>query len=85
MPVDDQGVPYPKRITGVDVLPYFEHDVLMAVEMAKLWKITPDEAVVSIGAAEFLRRVAIVRASTWDQPTPSQIYKNRHDRRLGIR
>ena len=67
------------------MLPSSEHDVLMAIEMAKLWKITPDEAVDSLCASEFMRRVAIVRAASWDQPTPSQISKNRHERRIGTR
>jgi hypothetical protein len=83
--VDEQGNPYPKRITGTDVLPSWEHDVLMAIDVAKLWKITPDEAVDSLSASEFMRRVAIVRAASWDQPTPSQISKNRHERRIGKR
>ena len=66
-------------------MPAHEHDVLMAVELSKLWKITPDEAVVSLSASEFMRRVAIVRAASWDQPTPSEISKNRHERRIGKR
>jgi hypothetical protein len=57
----------------------------MAIDVAKLWKITPDEAVDSLSASEFMRRVAIVRAASWDQPTPSQISKNRHERRIGKR
>ena len=67
------------------MLPAWEHDVLMAIEMSKLWKITPDEAVDSLSASEFMRRVAIVRAASWDQPTPGQISKNRHERRIGKR
>ena len=84
-PVDDTGKPYPKRITGTDVVPAHEHDVLMAIEIGKLWKMTPDEVVVSLTASEFLRRVALVRAHSWDQPTESQIAKNRHERRIGKR
>ena len=66
-------------------MPAHEHDVLMAIEVAKLWKMTPDDVVILLPASEFMRRVALVRAHSWDQPTQSQIAKNRHERRIGRR
>lgn len=82
-PVGEDGEKLPKRITGFDVLPESEHDVLNGLEVCKLWKLTPDEVVNSLTASEYLRRVAIVRASHWDQPTKAQIEQTKYKRRMG--
>lgn len=82
-PVDEEGKPYPKRITGFDLMPESEHDVITGLEVCKLWKLTPDEVVNSLTASEYLRRVAIVRASNWDQPTKAQIEQTKYKRRMG--
>jgi hypothetical protein len=81
-PVDDEGKPYPKRITGYDVMPVDEHDTLTGMEIAKAWIITPDQVVSDLSASEYLRRLAIVKASTWSQPTASQAAETRNQRRM---
>lgn len=81
-PVDEDGKPYPKRITGYDLLPEFEHDVLTSVAICKLWKMTPDEAVGLLSASEFLRRAAIAKASEWSQPTKQTIARNKEERMM---
>lgn len=79
-PVDEDGKPLPKRITGFDVMPGREHDTIMAVDAAALWKCTPDEMVNDLAASEFMRRVAICRAAKWDQPTAKTIERNKYKR-----
>jgi hypothetical protein len=81
-PVDDEGNPYPKRITGYDVMPIDEHDTLSGMEIAKAWMITPDQVVNDLPASEYLRRLAIVKAASWSQPTAAQAAKTRNDRRM---
>jgi hypothetical protein len=79
-PVDEDGKPYPKRITGYDLVPDSEHDTLTAVAICKLWKMTPDEAVASLSASEFMRRAALAKASEWSQPTKASIARNKEER-----
>lgn len=81
-PVDDEGNPYPKRITGYDVMPIDEHDTLSGMEIAKAWMMTPDDVVYRLPASEYLRRLAIVKAASWSQPTAAQAAKTRNDRRM---
>lgn len=81
-PVDDEGKPYPKRLTGYDVMPIDEHDTLTGMEIAKAWLITPDQVVNDLPAGEYLRRLAIVKASTWSQPTSAQAAETRNQRRM---
>lgn len=80
--VDDEGKPYPKRITGYDVMPVDEHDTLTGMEIAKAWHMTPDQVVSDLRASEYLRRLAIVKASTWSQPTAAQAAESRNQRRM---
>lgn len=81
--VDDYGKPLPKRINGFDVTPSREHDLIMGMEAAKAWHMTPDEFVDNLPASEFTRRVALVRASQWSQPTAAEIERSRHKRYTG--
>ena len=78
--VDEDGKPLPKRITGFDVMPSREHDVIMSFDAAQAWQMTPDDFVDNLSASEFMRRVAIVRATKWDQPTAKSIERNKYKR-----
>jgi len=79
-PVDEDGKPLPKRVTGFDVTPMREHDVIMAYDAAQAWQMTPDDFVDTLPASEFMRRIAIVRATKWDQPTAKSIERNKYKR-----
>ena len=79
-PVDEDGKPYPKRITGYDLVPDSEHDTLTAIAIGKVWNMDPDEIVRSLSASEFMRRAAIAKAAEWSQPTKASIARNREER-----
>lgn len=80
--VDEDGKPYPKRITGYDLVPDFEHDTLTAIAIGKVWNMDPDEIVRSLSASEFMRRAAIAKAAEWSQPTKQTIARNREERMM---
>ena len=78
--LDDEGKPLPDRQTGYDLTPPFEHDRLTAMQVADVWRTTPEEQLDTITASEFLRRLALVRAKSWSQATPEQMMMNRRTR-----
>lgn len=82
-PVDDEGNRLPKRDTGYNHVPEREHDRLTAMAIAEVWMMTPDACMTDITASEFYRRLALVKARTWDQPTRQQMEANRDKRRMG--
>lgn len=80
--VDEDGKPYPKRVTGYDLVPDSEHDTLTAIAIGKVWNMTPDDIVCSLSASEFMRRAAIAKAAEWSQPTKATIAKNKEERMM---
>jgi hypothetical protein len=52
----------------------------MSFDAAQAWQMTPDDFVDNLSASEFVRRVAIVRATKWDQPTAKSIERNKYKR-----
>jgi len=79
-PLDDEGQPLPERETGFGLIPPAEHDRLTAMTIAEVWRTTPEEQLETIPASEFLRRLALVRAKSWSQPTREQMRMNRLER-----
>lgn len=79
-PLDDEGQPLPKRETGYDMIPTSEHDRLTAMQLCDVWRSTPEEMLTTIPASEFLRRLALVKAKSWSQPTREQMRINKLER-----
>lgn len=79
--VDEDGKPYPMRVTGLDVVPRDEADAVLCYAACHVWRMTPTEFC-ALPASEFMRRLALHRASEWSQPTRETISKNRHRSRL---
>lgn len=78
--LDDEGRPLPKRETGYEMIPNSEHDRLTAMQLCDVWRSTPEEQLETIPASEFLRRLALVKAKSWSQPTREQMRMNRLER-----
>lgn len=79
--LDEDGKPYPMRVTGLDVVPSHEADSVLGYAACQVWHMTPTEFA-SLPAHEFLRRVALHRASEWSQPTRATIELNKRKARL---
>lgn len=79
-PLDDEGQPIPEKETGFALVPPVEHDRLTALQMSDVWRMTPDELLDTITASEFLRRLALVKAKSWSQPTREQMKRNKLER-----
>lgn len=79
--VDDYGEPVAERITGFAMIPEADHDWLASYEAAGVWLMTPEQFT-DLDAHEWLRRVALHKASSWSQPTREQVNINIHNKRM---
>jgi hypothetical protein len=62
------------------MIPHDEHDRLTAMQVSEAWRSTPEEMLTTIPASEFLRRLALVKAKAWSQPTREQMRINKLER-----
>lgn len=83
MQLDDYGDPLEERVTGSTLIPDEAQDWLTCYPLCMTWQLTPyqfDE----LDAHEWLRRVALYKASTWNEPTAEQMMKNKIKKYRGL-
>lgn len=81
--MDDNGEPLPERVTGFDLIPYYEHEYLLALRIRATFGGDVEE-IVGLRASEFLRRCAMVKAASWSQPTTDAMIEKRERRMAGL-
>ena len=80
---DEDGKALERRVTGYDLTPTKEHDIITSYEVCKVWQMTPTEFVETLTASEWLRRIALHKAASWSMPTRQTIANRLHKKRLG--
>lgn len=80
--MDEEGKPLERRITGYDLVPEWEKDLLTAMDIITVWEMSPEDVVNCLPASEFYRRAALIKAHKWSQPTPQSIAKSKESQRM---